>query len=603
MHDHLNKNNLKIIYLYQSAKIMNSRKSYQSQKPQIPALNKPYPKIKSILLVTPKIDSNQNYRQFRVKLKYPKTFCFDESTFDIHNSGTRSPWFLKLYRKTKNLQNFELVGAQTIRKGPIDKVLKRLPKVRSIKLQTFGSRSFQSCPSSGDRFDFIFKCLRRLNPSSLHVSMGSDFGIDNESLSYFVQSVFRYIQSLGDLKSLSLVLKKYTTIFGITPLEESSDFVAQQQKLFRSVSWQFKRIRKIEDLHLLFNASPQSILESFISSFDHLQKLRSIEVVSTNAEQGKYIIESLSRLRSLESVMLYNNFEPNDILSLVKNVPSLRCVALKDAWIFTNKTITPILSEINPKNVDIVKLHIDMPMNISTKEDEAFLVRFLSAFTKIQSLKIYAVCTNMKACSAISIAKQINQFTHLENLTLGLCMETALLASDFIALMKDLTHLKKFTLLTKLTFKEVLTTNWNEQIQTFFKVLADFVLQNKDLTELKMLWGSFNTQISGGMKEFVKKLDKLNIFELVFKPTFLNHGDGHITLIDSLTEMLLEMREINEVSIKNWCVPVHFKSCEKPMKQMLQKVEKNKNIKKISINSGASVDTLFFREELTIPLT
>ena len=366
----------------------------------------------------------------------------------------------------------------------------------------------------------------------------------------------------------------------------------EEDQTLKRYQTQFFRHKKLENLQLKFFNSKYSIFKFLTQQFDHLPNLQNIEIVSIDAKEGKNLIENIKKAKSLRSITLYYHVEPNDLFSILAEIPDLQKLIIKDDWLFINKAM-PILDTLSVLEINLTHLHLDLPMDIDNNNDVQFIVSFLSILDRLCSLKLCLRSITDGSLLYI-IAKSINKMRHLQELILGIVVSTEQVADQILQLMKDLNKLQRISIMFRPAPEEI----WLLELPSLFRTLTSFITRNKALTELSIFWEKLTPQGMECMRDLIAKLPSLNYLKIVYTSSYKSHGKNHESTMSELEKALKMVKSMNKVTVTTTCQQYTSKNCESKGTGMTQVLALSENIKRFSFQVVGKAKTPFYGETI-----
>lgn len=502
---------------------------------------------------------------------------------------SKSSHLLRLAKKLRHLKNIEIENILFSHKVSLTNLyhyLRKTTRITEINLD-FGIVYIPQSEAEIARIKATFKSIRA-NLKKFIVNIFLGFGA-NIILSWLTVSLINIIQPMSKLKIFCLHLPRLASKSG-TIFQQEEDIYDQNSKLIRFYQLKFQRKNKLEALHLPFIINHHPIFTSFTNKFNHLVNLQHLEVASNNIAFGRQLVDQLKSLSHLISLTIYYHIEPNDLLELLDNLPTLRRLTIKDEWIFP-ETIEPEIGYQMQNQSNIEQLELDFPFEIDSEETAIFFTSFLKLFTNLKALKLYICCEgNITLLEPIS--EYINSLEYLKELTLGTFLRSGKVLSLFLKSLRNVKYLEKLAMTFKLSFGGV----WDQNIETTFRAIESFLLKNRSLKRLEMYWEKFSIHCMESLREVLKKLPALDYYHLSYISTYSEHGQVHDQMLEILSKILRENKKFEEVSVLTSCPKNFYGGCKQRTNLL------NNEIKKIhkyfSIKTTMFIWTPFYKDGL-----
>jgi len=533
-------------------------------------------------LISHKIPYKEDdFRRVRVKQRYHKTLKIDCG--DIFLS-TNSCSLLRLTKKLKCLKNIEIENILFSHKVSLTNLyhsLRNLTRLIGIKLD-FGMVYIPQSEAEIARIKSTLKSIKA-NLKKLIVNIFLGVGA-NIILSWLTVSLINAIQPMNKLKTFCLHLPRDASKSG-TIFQQEEDMYGHNSKLIRFYQLRFQRKTKLESLHLPFIIPHHPIFTSFTNKFNHLSNLKHLEVASPDIAFGKQLVEELKCLKNLDSLTIYYHIEPNDLLELLDNLPTLRKLTIKDEWLFP-ETIEPEIEYQMVNQSNIEQLDLDFPIEIDSEDKAVFFTSFLRIFENLTALKMYICCEGNITLLRL-IAEFINGLEFLKELTLGTFLRSGKVLSLFLKSLDQVRNIEKLAI----TYKLSLGGTWDQNIETTFKAIDNFLMRNKGLKRLEMYWEKFSLNCMEYLRETMKKLSVLDYFKLVYISAESEHGQAHDQILDLVSKALLESRRFEEISVITSCRKNSCGGCKQQTNFLNEEFRKKK---KLNNTCNVSIKTLRF---------
>jgi len=531
-----------------------------------------------------------DYKRVRIQQRYHRTLKVDCGEIYLN---TRSYNLLRLSKKLKCLKNIEIKNILFSHKVSLTNLyhsLRSLTRLIGIKLE-FGEVYIPQSEAEITRIKSTLKSIKaNLKKLIVNIFLGTGANI---VLSWLTVSIINAIQPMSKLRIFCLDLPRHASKSG-TIFQQEEDMYGQNNRLIRFYQLKFQRKSKLESLHLPFIISHHPMFTSFTNKFNHLLNLRNLEVVSPDIAFGKQLVEELKSLENLVSLTIYHHIEPNDLLELLDNLPTLRKLTIKDEWLFP-ETIEPEIEYqmINQSNIE--QLDLDFPIEIDSEDKAIFFASFLRIFENLTALKLY-ICCEENITFLQPIAEFINNLELLKELTLGTFLRSGKVLSLFLKSLHQIRNLEKLAM----TYKLSMGGTWDQNIETLFKAIDNFLLRNKSLKRLEMYWEKFSLNCIEYLRETMQKLAVLDSFHLVYIPADSEHGQTHDQILDVVSKIFIESKQFQEISVITSCRKSSYGGCKQQTNLLNEEFRKKKKLNtcNFSIKTLRFLWTPFYKDGL-----
>jgi len=524
----------------------------------------------------------KNYNEFKVKRIHYKRFVLDDSAYYFYERDIRKP--IRICRKMKYIQSLSLFSSAIYRIG-IEKLVKSIRRLNSIHMKLGNVILFQLQPEL-HKINSIFRGFRQ-NVTSIKLEITLGYSISQSFLTLLTKGLVSCLRYMTNLKSFSLALKNYRQASNMNEASLDRVITSEEKELSKRYQRQFQRLKKIESLALVLIIPADSALQCFTESFSHFHNLRNLHIVSFDTEYGKQLIDKIKPVQSLNSVTFYYSFEPEDLITLASELKNLSKIELKDDWLFSSKEMPIPPTTVSHNN--ILDLQLDLPLDIDTTDDLNFIMRFLSFFKELRSLKIFLRCGN-EVVLPYPIIKTINDLTNLQEFTFGISAEFGSVIAESFQLFKKITRLRKFSLFMKLNQGNL----WNPHIQVLAKSIQEFLLRNKELSSFEFYWEKITAQCMDQFKDVIKILPKLKTFNLAYTSAFKSHGKNHEDTLDALENGLKLVNNIKEAIVTTACSHYLRKNCDSKGIGISKVLSLNGNFNLFSFKTSSLIRTPFY---------
>ena len=457
-------------------------------------------------------------------------------------------------------------------------LLRKLPRVKSIKLYSTQKCNYHSAQK-------YISSLRNLRPNIESFELEfSPAGTQNLLINHIIiNSVVKRLRCMNSLKSLRLIVNNDNTqtIDNTRKIEAEPLYQDQEVKLCQK---RLQRHRSLADMQIVSLNMTAPILKCFTHNLSHFERLKSIQVISYDNDHGKILIEHLNRIKTLESIVLYNHVEPNDLLTLMANLPHLRKIAIKNDWMFTSKSM-PVLETLKHTKISLTHFHFDFPIEIEDEGDINLIASILNILEKIVSLKLYLCCAS--GSKLYPVIESVKRLTHLEELIFGISVSTENIAIRAFSMLNNLANLKTLTLVIKPLNK------WGEEFENLYKSMEDLIMQSKGLRKFRIFWEKLSPLSLKRLVKLISKVVNLDVLEIGYTSSYLKHSKHHENMLLDIEKAVERRTDVKEMKLIVSCPRNNYYSCKGNAILMKEKIIKSKIFKSFRLNLEQEVETSF----------
>ena len=307
-----------------------------------------------------------------------------------------------------------------------------------------------------------------------------------------------------------------------------------------------KCLRKIDRLEsfTFLNSSGDysSLLDSFLYNSRYFSNLQSLELGGVPIDRIRSIVDQTNQSQSLSLLVLRYTLDPQDVLDLIASIPSLRKFIIRESWFHSNQELQ------TGQHNDVTALDFDLALDLESKDDVEFISSFLGHFQRLISLKIY-LRSSVDISSLTSKLNALGREKRLQELVLGLDLDSGDKISDALNQLRDITDLIKCTLIIKLSAK----STWQGSLPLVFTSVAGFIRQNTKLRKLELFVERLSPHHTVEIVQLIKILPRLDYFMFSFSPRSYYHGESHGDTLRGIEKVFLGYNGPGQVFIEIAC--------------------------------------------------
>ena len=485
------------------------------------------------------INTNENYLKFRIKRLHSKTFHWTSPEETDPLQKTRA--LKQIATEMKYVKTLIFTKSEFKKISNIVEIFQRTRRITSI---TSDVKLVSSSVKHSDIKE-LFKCLCS-NLISFRITASKPSSRD--LLSSLIKNIFLSLKRMSNLRSFHflignrLYLPKCQT-FQLTEADLETD-----EDLIERLNTQFQRLSNLEDVEFSFQLSPNLIYKVFLQSFGCLQNLKVLKLRGCLSKEYKNsLIDKIKQNTSLRSLIFYDLLDPEDIISIVSAIPTLKQLTGQGNKRFimnaSDSFPAPYQAEFN-----LISLHLDFLIEINNTEEATFISSIIAPLCKLESLMLL-VQINKDDCSVNPIMNVINSKRGLRELKLGLITRSGLILSQGFDQIQNLTKIEKLSLVLKLPPKG----KWESDIQEAILSIARIIFQNKKLINLELFVQKMSVQNVLGIAEIIKGLPELSDFLFGLSPPSKNHDDSHQLIVEAIKRIFNNFDKARETVIRVSC--------------------------------------------------